>query len=913
MSAHCTTGKAGRAGAFWRSGLWLMTWLLGTSVQAQITIPFWQPLAAVEEGARSAQRFIRPTTATYLTLDHEGLRQRLATAAEGTVTDLRSASDIITLPGADGRPRSFRFLRTPVMHPDLQAQYPSIITCTGRDMADPSVVVKFDLTPLGFHAMMLGVAGGDVFIDPVFQGDNMVHQVYRRNDLPQRSGSAWTGCGVEEVNDMRLMEDRMAVMLAEADQRAGDCMFRTYRLALACTGEYAAFHGGTAQLALAAMNTTMNRVNGIFERDMTLTMQMVPNNNLLVFTNAVTDGFTDDDPYELIDENVVKCNAVIGSANYDIGHVFSTGGGGLAQLQSVCTSSKAAGVTGTSAPIGDAYDIDYVAHEMGHQFGGNHTQNNSCQRASAAAREVGSGITIMGYAGICAPNVANNSIAMFGAYTLQEMHAFVTSGPHTCPVKTSTGNAMPTAEAGANRSIPRGTPFILTGVATDADPTNLLTYTWEQMDNASATQPPTATNTGGPAFRPFLPETTPVRYMPALSAVIANTTPTWEVLSNVTRTYNFRFTVRDNAAGGGCNAQDNMTVSVTSAAGPFVVTAPNTAETWTAGSTRTVTWNVASTTAAPVSCSAVDILLSVDGGYTYPHVLATATANDGTQDVVMPNVNSTTARVMVRANANIFYDISNTNFTLSGAALSRLAAKVFLGGCYNTTTGLMRDDLRTAGLVPATEPYTALGFTGGGTGGETVASSVLAVTGANAIVDWVRVELRDPNAPGTVLYTRQALLQRDGDIVEVDGVSAVTFPVASGSFRVAVRHRNHLACMTAGNITLGPSTATLDLTSTATATYGTNARRTMGSVQTLWAGNTVRDNTLRYIGDGNDRDPVLQRIGGGVPTASFIGYWPEDANIDGVVRYLGDGNDRDLILEGIGGSVPTVVRTEQLP
>lgn len=877
--------------------------------QAQ-SIPYWQVRSVADAEPRSGARSIRPEQAAFAALDHHGMRVFLQAARTGPVEGLGAAADLISLPMPEGPARTFRFMRTPVMHPDLQALYPSIITCTGYDVADPAVRIKFDLTPSGFHAMVLGGAAGDVFIDPVLRGDSVLHQTYYRSALIRPSRAQPFSCGVEQVNDMERMEERMRGMMADAGGRAGDCTFRTYRLALACTGEYAQFHGGTVPSALAAMNTTMNRVNGIFERDMTLTMQLVPNNNLLVFTNAATDGFTDDDPYELIDENVVKCNTVIGSANYDIGHVFSTGGGGLAQLQSVCTSSKAAGVTGTSSPVGDPFDIDYVAHEIGHQFGGNHTQNNNCNRSSLAAREVGSGITIMGYAGICAPDVASNSIAMFGGYSLQEMHAFVTSAGHTCPMETSTGNGAPMAEAGSNRTIPRSTPFILTGTASDPDG-DVLTYAWEQMDYAVAPQPPAATNTGGPAFRPFLPVSGTVRYMPSLSAVVAGTMPQWEVLSNVGRTYNFRFTVRDNAPEGGCNAQDNMTVTVSAAAGPFIVTQPNSALAWTAGSARTITWDVASTNAAPVNCSAVDILLSVDGGYTWPHVLATATANDGSHEVVLPNVNSNTARVMVRASSSIFYDISNSDFSISGAAVARLAVRAFIEGAYVPATGLMRDDLRVAGLIPSSEPYTAAGFMPAGS--ETVVPAVLAVTGNNAIVDWVRVELRDPAAPGSVLHARHALLQRDGDIVDTDGVSAVAFPVSSGSFRVAVRHRNHLGCMTAGNVTLGPSAVNLDLTLPGTATYGTDARKTVGALRVLWAGNALRDGQLRYLGISNDRDPILTRIGGALPTTVVPGYWIEDTNTDGNVKYTGAGNDRDIILGNVGGTTPTAVKLEQLP
>ncbi|HEY0977987.1 MAG TPA: zinc-dependent metalloprotease family protein [Flavobacteriales bacterium] len=846
--------------------------------------------------------------------DIAALRADLLGAPEGSWAD-PTVRRTIALPMPDGTALLFDFAGVPVFHPELQARYPEIRTFTGRAQGDPRIRIKFDVTPHGFHAMIQGLAGDDVFIDPVFQGNDRAHQVYRKGDLVRTSIPNGAYCTYDQVNDIAAAEARTRDLIAGMDAgRAGDCTLRTYRLALACTGEYAAFHGGTVSGALAAMATTMNRVNGVYEKDMTLTMVMVANNDDLVFLNSVTDGYSNNDGGAMLGQNITKCNAVIGSSGYDIGHVFSTGGGGVAYLQSVCTVDKAGGVTGSSAPVGDPFDIDYVAHEMGHQFGGNHTQNNNCNRASIAAREVGSGITIMGYAGICAPDVASNSIAMFGGYSLQEMHAFVAQASHTCPVETDIVNAAPTANAGADRTIPKGTPFILTGTATDADGSDPLTYSWEQMDNAVATQPPTATNTGGPAFRPFMPVNTPVRYMPMLPAVIGNTMPTWEVLSNVGRTYNFRFTVRDNAPGGGCNAQDNMVVTVNGTAGPFLVTVPNTAVSWAALSAQTVTWDVAGTTASPVSCANVDILLSVDGGNTYPYTLLSATPNDGSQSVTLPNVSTTTARIMVRANANIFYDISNQDFSITGAAVVRLGAKVFLDGPYEVATGRMADGLRTLGPVPTTEPYTALGFSqAAGGGGETVAPAVLAVTGDNAVVDWIRLELRSATTPTTVLATRQALLQRDGDIVDVDGTSAVSFGVGGGNYHVAVRHRNHLGCMTSAAMSLSGTITTLDFTASAMATFGTDARKTQGAVRLLWAGNALRDGILRYTGSANDRDPILLRIGGVVPTNEVVGYYVEDSNLDGRVRYTGTGNDRDPILLNIGGVVPTNTRAEQLP
>ncbi len=240
--------------------------------------------------------------------------------------------------------------------------------------------------------------------------------------------------------------------------------------------------------------------------------------------------------------------------------------------------------------------------------------------------------------------------------------------------------------------------------------------------------------------------------------------------------------------------------------------------------------------------------------------------------------------------------------------------RALLEGPFDTNLGLMHDSLRTKGLIPATEPYTALGFTeANGGGGETVAPAVLNATGNNAIVDWVLVELRTAGAPSTTYATRCALIQRDGDVVGTDGTSAVNFAVPAGNYHVVLSHRNHLGVMTATALPLGSTPTLIDLTAPATNTYGAQATKAIAGLQVLWAGNAFRDATLRYTGTGNDRDPVLLAIGGSVPTAFLSGYRQEDVNLDGLVKYTGNGNDRDPVLVNIGGTLPTATRLEQLP
>ena len=566
-----------------------------------------------------------------------------------------------SLPHPDGTSHTYNAKENGTMHPDLAAQFPGIKSydATGENGA----FVKWDITPHGFHAMIMQEGQSTIFIDPLIKGNSEYYIVYEKSDfITNKTKECLFDSAVEALENKKPATSGTL-------KTFGTCELRTYRLALSATGEYTIFHGGTVPLALAAQVTTMNRVNGIYERDMAITMVIIPNNNLIVYTNPATDPFTNGNPGNMINENQTNTTAVIGSANYDIGHVFGTNSGGLAGLGVVCSNTqKARGVTGSGAPIGDPFDVDYVAHEIGHQFGANHTQNNGCNRNNATAMEPGSASTIMGYAGICVPNVQNNSDDHFHGVSLGEISVEILSAGHTCEVITPLANSAPVLiSTNGDVTVPANTPFALTAIATDPDG-DPMTYNWEQMNNNISTQPPVATSTGGPNFRSNPSSTSPTRYFPNLVDLAAGGPFTWEVIPSVSRTMNFRVTIRDNAAGGGCNDHDDITVTTHAASGPFVVTYPSaTGIVWAGATQETVTWSVANTNVAPVSCSNVDILLSTDGGQTYPTVLASNVPNDGSQLVTVPNIATTTARVMVISENGTFFDISNNNFEITMA------------------------------------------------------------------------------------------------------------------------------------------------------------------------------------------------------------------------------------------------------
>ncbi len=629
--------------------------LLSGSLSAQ---SLWQ---AIEEDKipERGTRYIIPTSYQTFTLDEAAAENALKAAPLENTPEAETRSAHFTLPMPDGTSRNFRIVNSPVMAEELGKKYPEIQTYAGYDIDNPGNTVRFDLTPQGFHAMIFTLEFGTVYIDPYAFREKGYYIVYSKKDFQPIAGKEFV-CGVvgNPVDVRDFEHERMM------GTEYGDCTKRTYRFAVAATGEYTAFHGGTQALALAAQVTTMNRVNGVFMRAMAIFMEIVPNNDLIVYTDANTDPYTNGTPGTMIGEVQTDCDNKIGSANYDIGHVFGTNSGGLAGLGVICLNgNKASGVTGSGAPVGDPFDIDYVAHEIGHQFGCNHTQNNPCNSSSSASMEPGSASTIMGYAGICAPNVQSNSDDHFHAISLQEMSNTILNT--ACPALTPLSNSSPVINSVTTGvTIPGGTAFALTADVSDAEG-DMLTYCWEQMDPQASTQPPVATSTNGPNFRSNSPVADPTRYFPNLTDFLAGVSPTWEVLATVTRTFNFRVSVRDNSAAGGCTSYENAVVNVDGNSGPFLVQQPSaTGISWSVASNQTVTWDVAGTNNAPVSCASVDILLSLDGGFTYPVTLATNVPNDGSQDILVPNNPSTTARVKVVCADNIFYDISDNNFSI---------------------------------------------------------------------------------------------------------------------------------------------------------------------------------------------------------------------------------------------------------
>jgi Developmentally Regulated MAPK Interacting Protein. len=648
------------------------------------------------------QRLTLPQKYQTISLLFDQYSSFLSKAPKEFSTPVRNGLEI-SIPYPDKTFRKFRIVETSVMEEGLARQFPGIKTFIGRGVDDPTATIRIDHTYQGFHAYIISVNGA-VFIDPYQKANKDLYISYFSKDYRNQLKESYT-CDVLDPLNRTNEAMRLSSILT------GSCIgtqLRTYRAAVACTGEYAVavcpVGNVTVANTLSAIVTTMNRVDGVYENELDIRMVLVSNEANIVYTDPATDPFNgNNNASTLINESETVIETNIGNAFFDIGHTFSTGGGGLAGLGVACINgSKASGITGSASPTGDSYDIDYVAHEIGHEFGANHTfesKTGNCgggNRNSASAYEVGSGTSIMAYAGICGTDdIQPHSDPYFYTKSFDEITTYVTSGGgSTCPVITATGNNPPVITMPASGlKIPLSTPFTLTGSATDPED-DALTYSWEEWDLSGKNQGSSwdaggssHTSTTYPLFKQRIPKTNGSRTFPDMNVILAgypaNPSATMnglkgETLSDVARDMNFRLVVRDNNPGGGgiatggdgCSVTTPFKVIVTSD-GPFTVTSPNTNITWLASSPQTVTWNVANTNSVSgINCQGVDILMSTDGGFTYPFTLATNTPNDGSETITTPVISTTnTARIMVRASANVFFDISDVNFTVSLSAL----------------------------------------------------------------------------------------------------------------------------------------------------------------------------------------------------------------------------------------------------
>ena len=573
---------------------------------------------------------------------------RIATVPADYFAGLQGGDPRLTLPLPDGQEVTFNLQAYDLLPSDLAARYPGILAFKGYDESNPVETGRFDLGPQGFHAMF-SHQGRMVFVDPLRNGEG--YAIYYQQDAHSR---------LEEEADKVIGSQAKALarqVLVDGNER------KRYVIAISAAGEYTQYHGGTVEAGLGAIATLLNRVNEVYQRDVAAEFQLASGNDTIIFTDTATDPFNNDDGD--IDANVtVQQNAQTQAGTklgaFDIGHVVNTGGGGLAGLGVLCTAEKSAGMTGSPNPVGDAFFIDYVAHEIGHQFGADHTFNGttgSCgggNREASQAWEPGSGSSIMAYAGICGEeNLQANSLPYFHSKSIEQMRAHMATVA-SCGSSQSLTNNAPQVAAGNDYVIPANTPFVLKGAGADLDQ-DPLSYTWEQIDLGTESFSVASMVDDGsrPLFRFVAPTALPERTLPSLPSLLSNTLAKGEAWPATNRELNFRLTARD---GKGGVASDDMKIQVVNTGSAFRLTSPLVTPLG-AGANQTIGWDVAGTNAAPINCSKVDLSLTRDEGVSWT-LLASGQPNSGSASVTIPAGNDGTARLKVACSDNLFFAIS---------------------------------------------------------------------------------------------------------------------------------------------------------------------------------------------------------------------------------------------------------------
>ncbi|WP_429092723.1 reprolysin-like metallopeptidase [Aeromonas rivipollensis] len=573
---------------------------------------------------------------------------RIATVPADYFAGLLAGEPRLTLPLPDGQEVTFNLQPYDLLPSDLAARYPGILAFKGYDESNPVETGRFDLGPQGFHAMF-SHQGRMVFVDPLRNGEG--YAIYYQQDAHSR---------LEEEADKVIGSQAKALarqVLVDGNER------KRYVIAISAAGEYTQYHGGTVEAGLGAIATLLNRVNEVYQRDVAAEFQLASGNDTIIFTDTATDPFNNDDGD--IDANVtVQQNAQTQAGTklgaFDIGHVVNTGGGGLAGLGVLCTAEKSAGMTGSPNPVGDAFFIDYVAHEIGHQFGADHTFNGttgSCgggNREASQAWEPGSGSSIMAYAGICGEeNLQANSLPYFHSKSIEQMRAHM-ARVASCGSSQSLTNNAPQVAAGNDYVIPANTPFVLKGAGADLDQ-DPLSYTWEQIDLGTESFSVASMVDDGsrPLFRFVAPTALPERTLPSLPSLLSNTLAKGEAWPATNRELNFRLTARD---GKGGVASDDMKIQVVNTGSAFRLTSPLVTPLG-AGANQTIGWDVAGTNAAPINCSKVDLSLTRDEGVSWT-LLASGQPNSGSASVTIPAGNDGTARLKVACSDNLFFAIS---------------------------------------------------------------------------------------------------------------------------------------------------------------------------------------------------------------------------------------------------------------
>lgn len=587
------------------------------------------------------------------------------------------AQNSVVLPLPDGSFTTVTLEATQTLAPEIAAQYPDIQTWKVTSSDGKVVDGVLDFTALGFHAMLELANGDTVFIDPQNQDNERIYTSFSKRANAETFRGDWDCATPDHHTTSLAARTSLAERLVPTQPTQ---YLHTYRLAVAATGEYTAKNGGTADSAFQAIVTSINRVNQIYQRDLAIRLQLVSDQRL-VYTHADADPFDNNNLNLLMKQNQTTMDNVIGTSHYDIGHVFGTTTGGRSQVGSVCSDgSKAQGVSGLANPQGETFDINYVAHEIAHQFGAEHTFNSataSCggnNRHADHAFEPGSGSTIMSYAGICGgDNLQTEADAMFHSASIADVRNYAHFGfGASCATMTPLNNQAPVVNAGSSYTIPANTPLSLKGSATDADG-DTLSYTWEQIDAGDAAK--ADADTGNNALiRSYLPTASAERSIPRISDLVSNARASGDSLPTTSRSLNLRLSARD----GKTVAHSDTQLQVVNTGAAFRITTPS--KTWVPNSTETIEWDVAGTNQAPIQCNQVDLSLTRDQGKTFT-TLASHQANTGSATITLPSSLGSANYLMIKCSNNIFFALSANYPATAYSSVSTSTTHT------NTTTG----------------------------------------------------------------------------------------------------------------------------------------------------------------------------------------------------------------------------------
>jgi hypothetical protein len=615
--------------------------------------------------ARSLEANQQISKARSVTLDHAAMANLLLQTTGNEDVQARSQNTLsIEVPLPNGSNVTLALEKTNLLPSELAASYPTIRTYKVSQQSGYIISGRVDFTSHGFHALLQTQDGQTLLIDPETVGDMSQYLSYRKTDL---NNSQPHQCSTPEAHDHAEFSPVQEQSSIAARSNAGGLM--EYRIAIAATAEYTQAQGGSVEDAMSAIVTTLSRVNHIYEQSLGVRFKLVENNDSLIYTNSSTDPYTNHRIEELLDENQINIDRVIGNENYDIGHVFGTSGGGLAYISSLCNgSSKAKGVSGISRPHGEFFNVDFVAHELGHQVGATHTFNadqgicTSGARTASTAFEPGSGSTIMSYAGGCGTDdVQSFADAMFHSGNIEQISRNITIGTGSfCGTQIDHDNQAPVVFAGTSQSIPANTPFELTATASDVDNDSLL-YSWDQKD--AGTSSSIDIDTGDNALFRVLPTTTNAnRSFPALLTLLGGSPITGETLPQTDRTLNFQVSAYD---GYNTPSMDQIQLNVVNTGKTFKI--ENEEEAYATGAQSTIYWETADTAKSPINCSAVDLYLSTNNGGSFNYLIANSLSNSGVANIFIPNhiPNTFTGRFKLSCSNNVFFNVSTSAFLLN--------------------------------------------------------------------------------------------------------------------------------------------------------------------------------------------------------------------------------------------------------